>query len=166
MGAKVEKIVAGGQTGVDRAALDVALALDIPCGGWCPKGRRAEDGAVPEIYPLTETPSADDAERTGLNVRDSSGTLILLSGAADRGTRLALECARRLARPHLVVDLKENADPRPVLDWLADEDIRVLNVAGPRETSAPEIYAAASGFLRKLFRAILSRDDLGQRAGP
>ncbi len=166
MGAKVEKIVAGGQTGVDRAALDVALALDIPCGGWCPKGRRAEDGAVPGIYPLTETPSADYAERTRLNVRDSSGTLIVISAAADRGTRLALECARELARPHLVVDLKENADPRPVLDWLADEGIRVLNVAGPRETSAPGIYGAASGFLRKLFRAVPRDDDLDELAGP
>ncbi len=166
MKAKLEKIVSGGQTGVDRAALDAALALGVPCGGWCPKGRRAEDGAVPEVYPLTETPSADYAERTRLNVRDSCATLILLSGAADRGTRLALACAQELARPHLVVDLAENADPRPVLEWLADEGIRVLNVAGPRETSAPGIYGAASGFLRKLFRAIPCGDDLDQLAGP
>lgn len=166
MKAKVERIVAGGQTGVDRAALDVALELDIPCGGWCPKGRRAEDGAVPEVYPLAETPSADYAERTRLNVRDSCATLILLSTAADAGTRLALACARELARPHLVVDLAQTTDPRPVLGWLADRGVRVLNVAGPRETSAPGIYAAASGFLRELFRAIRFADDLDERAGP
>ena len=80
------RIVSGGQTGVDRAALDVALELSIPCGGWCPKGRKAEDGALPARYPLKETPSEEYAQRTTWNVRDSDGTLILTHGAPTGGT--------------------------------------------------------------------------------
>src|SRR6266571_9073801 len=82
----VSKIVSGGQTGVDRAALDVALELGIPCGGWCPRGRRAEDGIIPERYPLIETPTTAYPQRTERNVRDSDGTLVLTVGRADGGT--------------------------------------------------------------------------------
>jgi hypothetical protein len=80
------KIISGGQTGVDRAALDAALALNIPCGGWCPKGRKAEDGPIPERYPLQETSSADYRVRTEKNVTDSDGTLILTRGPVTGGT--------------------------------------------------------------------------------
>ena len=89
----VEKIVSGGQTGVDRAALDVALELGIPCGGWCPRGRRAEDGALSARYPLMETPSDDYVQRTTWNIRDSDGTLILTRGEPTGGTaQTALIC--------------------------------------------------------------------------
>src|SRR5213080_1459301 len=100
----ISKIVSGGQTGVDRAALDVALELGIPCGGWCPIGRRAEDGVIPDRYPLRQAPSANYADRTALNVRDSDGTLILARGPLRGGTALTKTFAERYGRPYLVVD--------------------------------------------------------------
>ncbi len=81
----VRQLVSGGQTGADRAALDVALRLGLPPGGWCPKGRWAEDGVISERYPLRETESDDPAERTGLNVREADGTLLLHMGQLDPG---------------------------------------------------------------------------------
>ena len=117
----VEMLVSGGQTGVDRAALDVALALGIACGGWCPRGRRAEDAPLPRRYPLNETPSADYAQRTGWNVRDSDATLLLTPLPPDGGTALTLELAERMGRPHLAVDLHDLARAREVRAWLASE---------------------------------------------
>lgn len=147
---RLEQVVAGGQTGVDRAALDVALELGISCGGWCPKGRRAEDGTIPESYPLKESPTANYAERTALNVKDSEGTLILSRGSLRGGTALTKTFAERYRRPFLVVDL-HNATTQQVHDWLEANSIRVLNVAGPRESSQPGIARQAAAFLRALF---------------
>ena len=156
----VEKIVSGGQTGVDRAALDTALALGLPRGGWCPKGRRAEDGPIPARYELLETSSADYAERTRLNVRDSDGTLVLVRaagpGSIAGGTRLAIDIAAELDRPALVIDLAaDSADTgiAQVRAWLASSGIHTLNVAGPRESEAPGVAAAAASFLAELLRA-------------
>lgn len=89
------KIISGGQTGVDRAALDAALQLGIPCGGWCPKGRKAKDGPIPDRYPLKETESGSYPVRTEMNVRDSDGTLILTWGRPTGGTALTVRLARR-----------------------------------------------------------------------
>jgi hypothetical protein len=144
------KIVSGGQTGVDRAALDFALGVGLPCGGWCPKGRRAEDGPIAPHYPLTETTSAAYPQRTRLNVRDSDGTLILTRSRPDRGTALTIEVARKLRKPLLVVDLADNADVGPVRAWLQEHRIEVLNVAGPRESTKPGMHGAAVRFLREL----------------
>jgi hypothetical protein len=144
----VERIVSGGQTGVDRAALDVALELGIPCGGWCPSGRRAEDGVIPERYPLTETRSPEYPPRTALNVRDSDGTLILTRGAPDRGTALTQRLADEQGRPYHVENLAGPADPENVRAWLAAYRVAVLNVAGPRESSQPGIGGQAAQFLR------------------
>src|SRR5438874_13738009 len=141
------KIVSGGQTGVDRAALDVALELGIPCGGWCPKGRRAEDGPIPERYPLTETPWSGYPQRTQWNVRDSDGTLVLLNGEPDRGTRLTIELAARRKKPCLVVNLMDRPDPSDVWAWADANGVSVLNVAGPRASECPNIYADAAQFL-------------------
>lgn len=132
-------IISGGQTGVDRAALSLALAAGIPCEGWCPNGRLAEDGVIPPEYPLQETASSDYAERTERNVIDSDGTLIFaresqLSG----GTLFTLDCARRHQRPVLVVrdsDAVENVASQ-VAQFVADHSIKRLNVAGPRESQA------------------------------
>jgi len=145
------KIVSGGQTGVDRAALDVAIALAMPSGGWCPRGRLAEDGVIPGRYPLTETLSADYDERTRLNVRDSDATLILNLGRLEGGTLRTLELAREMARPHLVVDLDREPSPNAAAAWLKQVRPKVLNVAGPRDSKAPGAHDAAVAFLRALF---------------
>ncbi len=166
----LEKIVSGGQTGVDRAALDAALAAGFPCGGWAPKGRMAEDGVIPDRYPLDECSIAGNAERTRLNVRDSDITLILiltlargepledLNGeAGGDGTRLTIEWADKLSKPHLVVDLDKTPDTDGIADWLQGERAKVLNVAGPRESTAPGIYEAASKFLKDVLAIIEQR---------
>jgi hypothetical protein len=144
------KVVSGGQTGVDRAALDVALELGLPCGGWCPKGRRTEDGPLPARYPLTETPWSGYPQRTAWNVRDSDGTLVLTLGEPDRGTALTVELAARHRRPCLVVDLGAAPDVEEVRSWARANGVGTLNVAGPRESSAPGVYARAAAFLRRL----------------
>lgn len=149
----LERVVSGGQTGVDRAALDVALALGLPCGGWCPKGRRADDGPLAARYPLAETPEAAYPQRTEWNVRDSDGTLVLTLGTPDGGTALTLRLASRLGKPALTVELGGDEDDRPTIrGWIRENGIRVLNVAGPRESSRPGIYARASRFLDTVLR--------------
>jgi hypothetical protein len=144
------KIISGGQTGVDRAALDVALELGLPCGGWCPKGRRSEAGPIPERYPLEVTATADYPERTEANVRAADATLILTRGLPDRGTALTYKLALRLKKPCYVVDLKEPDVAEEVKMWLANQCIAVLNVAGPRESSQKGIHAEASAYLRRV----------------
>jgi hypothetical protein len=145
------KVVSGGQTGVDRAALDVALGLGLPCGGWCPKGRRAEDGPLDARYPLAETPWSGYPQRTEWNVRDSDGTLVLTLGSPDRGTALTVALAARRRRPCLVVDLGAAPDEEAVRAWARENRVGTLNVAGPRESSSPGIHARAAEFLRRLF---------------
>ncbi|MBK8907973.1 MAG: putative molybdenum carrier protein [Rhodospirillales bacterium] len=147
----VIKIVSGGQTGVDRAALDVALQLGIPCGGWVPRGRRAEDGRIPSTYPLQEAASWKYDVRTRLNIRDADATLILTRGTpTGGGTALTIAIAQKLLRPCRVVDLDVEPHPEAVGRWLDDTGVKVLNVAGPRESGCPGIYAAATAFLRGL----------------
>lgn len=137
--AKIRKVVSGGQTGVDRAALDAALAAGLAIGGWCPRGRRAEDGLIPFCYPLRETPSRDYRERTRWNVRDSDGTLILTWGPPTGGTALTWRTALRLQRPVLVAELSQ--DPVVLAEqidrWAALHRLRILNIAGPRSSQAP-----------------------------
>jgi hypothetical protein len=145
----VQRILSGGQTGVDRAALDVALARGIPCGGWCPQGRRAEDGVIPECYPLQETPWWGYPQRTEWNVRDADATLILTRGQPDGGTALTVELAQRLGKPYLVVDLADPVDLETVRAWADRYPVRVLNVAGPRESSCPGIHAEAVAWLHR-----------------
>lgn len=145
----MQKIVTGGQTGVDRAALDVALTLNIPCGGWCPQGRRAEDGPIPVRYPLVETPTPQYECRTEWNVRDSDGTLIITRGPLAGGTALTQQLARRYGKPLLVVELEAPPRPAALADWLSRHAIRTLNVAGPRESGRPGIYQQAVDYLMR-----------------
>ena len=149
----IRKIVSGGQTGVDRAALDAAQALGVPCGGWCPRGRLAEDGPISSRYPLRETPTAAYAQRTRWNVRDSDGTLILNRGPLGGGTALTAQLARKLGKPCLVLDLSAPPAPSVARAWAAAHRVRVLNVAGPRERRQPGITRQARAFLRRLLGA-------------
>ncbi|MEM1125325.1 MAG: putative molybdenum carrier protein [Bacteroidota bacterium] len=140
----------GGQTGVDRAVLDVALRCGVPVGGWCPRGRRAEDGPLPGRYPLQETPSDDYAQRTDWNVRDSEATLILARLPLTGGTALTAARAKAWGRPYRVVDPADLVQAEAVWAWLHAHRLQVLNVAGPRETTVPGSYAAAKRFLERM----------------
>ena len=138
------KIVSGGQTGADRAALDWAIDHGVAHGGWCPRGRRAEDGAIPVHYQLSETPSERYEERTAWNVRDSDGTVILtLSTALTGGSLTTAERARDLGRPYLHVSREgDGAAAADALRHFVDaHSIAVLNVAGPRASGEPGIGA-------------------------
>lgn len=142
-----EQIVSGGQTGVDRGALDAAIALGIDHGGWCPRGRLAEDGEIPERYKLCETESPRYSVRTRQNVVDSSGTLILCHGPLQGGTELTYRLAQQCAKPCCAVDFSESFDTDKVRHWLRSDKVRILNVAGPRESSCPGIAARTCRFL-------------------
>jgi predicted Rossmann fold nucleotide-binding protein DprA/Smf involved in DNA uptake len=139
----IVKVVSGGQTGVDRAALDAAMEFGLLVGGWCPKGRRAEDGLIPHCYPLVEMSSSAYARRTERNVCDSDGTLIVTAGKLTGGTRLTAELAVAHGRPLRVVDITSAPATKETIDWLGTNHLQVLNVAGPRESGCPGIYRAA-----------------------
>jgi len=147
-----KKIISGGQSGVDRAALDAALELGMAIGGWCPAGRKAEDGRIADKYPLQETNQENYEMRTRLNVRDSDATLILFRKIFDEGTLLTERMAEMLQKPVLTVDLELNVEDNleKVVSWLKKQRPEVLNVAGPRESNSPGIYLAAYEFLKKV----------------
>ncbi|MEW6753444.1 MAG: putative molybdenum carrier protein, partial [Candidatus Latescibacterota bacterium] len=152
----IAQIVSGGQTGVDRAALDAALECGFPCGGWCPRGRLAEDGPIPARYPVRELDAPGYPARTVRNVRDSDGTLILQRGGQDRGTGLTERTAEQEGRPLLVVDLARVSPAEAaglVVQWVCAHQIQVLNVAGPRESSQPGIHALALAVMRRVVAA-------------
>lgn len=149
--ARPAKIVSGGQTGVDRGALDAAIELGIPHGGWCPGGRLAEDGTIPPRYRLTETDSPEYHVRTEQNVLDSDATLILCRGPLRGGTKLTRELAERYAKPCLVVDLDQPPEPDAVRLWIVESRADTLNVAGPRESQSPGISARTAEYLTALF---------------
>jgi len=160
----LQKIVSGGQTGVDQAALDAAQAHDVPVGGWCPRGRRAEDGRIPDRYPLEETPTDDYAQRTAWNVRDSDGTLLIAPAPLRGGSALTLEEAKTREAPVLHVRPTDPAPVRRIRAWATENDIRVLNVAGPRASEGDGMYDQARAILEALLSA-LNRAD-GPRENP
>lgn len=151
----LEKIISGGQTGVDRAALDFAIAHHIPHGGWCPKGRLAElDQIIPEIYLLKETDSSEYSVRTKLNIRDSDGTLVIVPGfpmTTTNGTLLTIEEAKRMQKPLLVFDLvSKEKNVNLITEWMQHHHIKILNIAGPRESKSPGIYQLTIELLAKI----------------
>jgi hypothetical protein len=147
-------IVSGGQSGVDRAALDVAIALGFTHGGWCPAGRLAEDGPIDTRYALRETASPAYDVRTERNVVDSDGTLVLASGEPRGGSALTCRLARTHGKPLLVVDLADPPPPAAVHAWLDAHAIATLNVAGPRASSEPGVYARASAYLTNVLEPL------------
>jgi len=155
----IEKIVSGGQTGVDQAGLLIAEELKIPIGGWCPKGGLDEKGdSILETYPsLMEATTNDPVERTKLNIRDSDGTLIIvpclpLPVEIQDDTLLTITDAKRQKKPHLIISLTKKDDAvDEIRGWISSENIRVLNIAGPRESNSPGIHSGACDLFRELF---------------
>jgi hypothetical protein len=151
------KLVSGGQTGVDRGALDAALAADFPCGGWCPAGRAAEDGPIPARYPVVELARAGYAERTLQNVVDSDATLIVYFERLHGGTELThFRCIER-GKPCLLIDGAEIDPDRAAAlaaRFVAERPIEVLNVAGPRASAHPQAHAYAFDAITRLLRLL------------
>lgn len=167
-GLRLARVVSGGQTGVDQAALRAARACGIPLGGWCPPGRACEGGRIPACFPLTETPAerSPDAQdvprslRTEWNVRDSDATLVLRpagppadpAAAPDPGTDWTLRCAARLGRPLLVCDPAAPGAAERIVDWLASHRVGSLHVAGPSEGRWPGAGASVHALLLRVLR--------------
>ncbi len=168
---RLSRIVSGGQTGVDRAALDAAMAAGIETAGWCPRDRRSEDGSIPLRYPLRETEAKSYAVRTEWNVRDSDATLILVLDRISSGTRLTIDSAKSQTKPLRIEYLcppsagtlvSDHVSPEQqvadVLEWIGHRQIRTLNVAGPRGSSRKDVYQKSLQFLTMLFAAVSSKD--------
>ncbi|MFP4035286.1 MAG: putative molybdenum carrier protein [Desulfovermiculus sp.] len=139
-----QKIISGGQTGADQGALDAALELGHPCGGWCPKGRRSEAGPISQRYPVTEHSSESYQARTEANIIDSDGTLVFTCREPTGGTKETIDLARKHGKPYLILDLEKgdpNSDLELIRKWGRKNQVTVLNVAGPRESKNPGISA-------------------------
>ena len=145
------KIVSGGQTGVDRGALEAAMSSERLAGGWCPAGRLAEDGAIPRRYSVVELDSADYEARTRQNIIDSDATLVLHRGVVSGGTRITVEYAEELGRPFLVMRLGSANGLGITAAWLSEIRPNVLNIAGPRESKVPGVQAESRRWLERLF---------------
>ena len=138
--AKFPKIVSGGQTGADRAALDWALSHNLPCGGWCPKGRKAEDGTIDPKYPRKESPSASYLQRTEWNVRDSDATVLFSIGPSlSGGSKKTVEFARKHNKPCLHLHARLQDAAQRLRAFLEDNVVETLNVAGPRASKEPNV---------------------------
>jgi hypothetical protein len=150
------KIISGGQTGVDRSALDIAIELKLPHGGWCPKGRKAEDGIIPSKYELVETDSTEYAIRTEWNIRDSDATIIITvknREAIQDGTRFTVEKVLELEKPYFIIYVDIPLDAEKISQWLYDHKIDTLNFAGPRESSVNGIYQQSCSIIKEILLA-------------
>jgi hypothetical protein len=152
------KIISGGQTGVDRAALEAAIAVGLKIGGAAPRGLWAEDGTIPASYNLTPVEEADlqtsIQRRTQKNVSDADATLILRVRADSPGTSYTIAFAQKLNKPLLVVDLAQPPDYAFVAAWLREQRVATLNIAGPRESTSPGIFQRARAYLLGLFQKL------------
>jgi hypothetical protein len=153
------KIISGGQTGVDRAALDVAIKHGIKCGGRCPARRVDEFGRIPDRYPLQELESGGFAERTLQNVKDSDGTVIIYPGRLAGGTEQTVRFCVERQKPHQLIDASKTSTEqaaRLIADFAQRNEIDILNVAGPRQSEWPEGYDFTSRTLEIFLNAITS----------
>ena len=154
------RIITGGQTGIDRVALDAAIEVGLEHGGWCPKGRLAEDGVIPGKYKLTETSSRRYSVRTEKNVEESDGTLILFGEKIGGGTALTVRLAVKHCKPCLKLNFgglfveQFESELDQTQRWIKEHSIQTLNIAGPRKSSSPELSAQVYPFLIALFGSI------------
>ncbi len=157
----LKRIVSGGQTGVDRGALDAALGVDFPCGGWVPGDRMAEDGVISDRYPLTTLPNGNYRQRTRLNVVDSDGTAIFYDGFLSDGTRLTSDLCKLVDRPCILISAREMPDPNAaaaaVLKFIEDHHIETLNVAGPRASGWIDGHAFAQSVIGHVIASLANR---------
>jgi hypothetical protein len=151
----ISKIISGGQTGADRAGLDIAVKYGFPHGGWCPKGRKAEDGAISWDYALEESPSSNYLQRTEWNARDTDGTVIFtLASAVTGGSKRTIDFVRKHTKPWLHLHPKIDGDPATLLhEFVERHRIQTLNVAGSRGSKEPELYAWVCEVLKATFFA-------------
>jgi len=159
----IEKIISGGQTGVDQAALDVAIELNIPHGGWIPKGRKTEDGILPDKYQVQEMHTASYPKRTEQNILDSDGTLIISRGKLTGGSALTRKMAKKHGRPCLHVDVNKTNGFRAAsifISWVLEHGIEVLNVAGPRASKDPDIYKNTKDILKTVINLDIVQDNM------
>ena len=155
------KFRTGGQTGVDRALLDFCLENQLEAGGWCPEGRKAEDGKIPDHYPLVELQDAGYDERTEANVLESDATLILHLGEITGGTKLTVSCCAKFSKPSLLLNLRDKSlqsQVEELIEFIEDKEINELNVAGPRASEESEAYEKARIFLQLFLSALRKRE--------
>ncbi|MBY4676233.1 putative molybdenum carrier protein [Marinobacterium arenosum] len=148
----LKKILSGGQTGADRAALDAALELDFPCGGWCPQARLAEDGHIDPRYPLSEC-DGDEATRTWLNVETADGTVVFYQDSPSGGTAYTLQCCLEMDKPCKLIDISlvsPESAAGALEGFVEAHSLSTLNVAGPRASKCPEIGDYVGAVIRRL----------------
>jgi hypothetical protein len=158
----IEKIISGGQTGADQAALDAAIKLGIPHGGWIPKGRMTEDGPLSDRYDLIEMPTESYPERTKKNIRESDGTLILSSGRLTGGSEYTEKWVLKYDKPMLHIDLSSITpfDTAVLInDWIVEYDIKVMNVAGPRASKDSKIYQSTLDIIESVLFLCFSENN-------
>jgi hypothetical protein len=163
----IEKIISGGQTGVDQAALDAAIKLGIPHGGWIPKGRMTEDGSLSNKYNLIEMPTDSYPERTKKNIRESDGTLILSHGMITGGSEYTQKMALKLKKPMLHVDLSKQTPfdaAVQINNWIVEYNIKVMNVAGPRASKDSKIYQSTLDIIESVLFVCLSENNFIHKA--
>jgi hypothetical protein len=151
---QISEIHSGGQTGVDRAALDIAITFEIPYKGWCPKGRWSEDNSIPDMYTnLKETPTSAPEQRTEWNVRDSDGTLIIINDVPSGGTLYTILMAQKHNKPYFIFEL-DRQTIEGIISWIENHSISKLNIAGSRESEANGIYLSTYNILLKLLEPL------------
>lgn len=163
----INEVVSGGQTGVDRAALDIAIKYKIKHGGWCPSGRKAEDGIIPSQYQLQEAPAPSAEQslnqeaiyniRTELNARDSDGTLIILKTEPIGGTLYTLEMLKKYQKPYFLYNITTHSNMDTLVTWLSENKIQKLNIAGPRASQTLGIYESTYQVLQQMLNQPLPK---------
>ena len=161
------KVITGGQTGVDRGALDAALDLKLECGGWCPEGRLAEDGAIPEQYPVQEIAGGDYRDRTRKNVVDSDGSAIIYFGEIEGGTECTLDDCVQLAKPYQLIDgagTQPGQAAKQIAEFVRECGVDTLNIAGPRASKIEKGHKYAFDTVRLLVDLLSQKRPAGKRS--